>query len=343
MFPQTDVTSLMMKGETGDSGDEEELLQEVLKRAEKAGQEVSKRQLKRWRDEGLIPSPRKTGLGQGVGTDAFYPSGTGELVAAIARELEQERNLRNAAFKLWFRGYPLTSYVREWFLSQLRSHDRRARAAHRAYESGLTEKAVTEWVDRDRLPYLGQVRRKVGRAEFFHPVRYGLLASVGETSAEELRADLGLTDDSLPFDWYEERSEALRTGVSEVLHRKGWEKTAQLLRTEEEVEREELVDGLADYAEYGRPGAAYETARQRPPEEWEELRDQAVEFVEQWLPDADDPGGYAFLVFKWLVIFPDHRKNPVEYLREELQLDRPVPTDTVEEFVLIALGEGDLE
>lgn len=336
---KTDVKCLVVKGKTVDQGGERETLEEVLARAERAGYEVSERQLKRWRDEGLVPSPQKVGLGRGKGTVAYYPPGTGDLVTAIARELQETRDLPTVAFKLWFEGYPLTSYVRDELLSVFKGHDRRFSAAYRAYEKGLTEKAITEWVDRHRLPRLGSVRGEVGRAEFFHPVLYATRATAGKLSEEELRAELGVSGRSLSFDWYSERSDALRSGFRGLFREAGFEGAAEMTADKEEVPDEELVDWLTHYAEIGRPAAAYEIAREQDPEEWEALRDRAVSLVDRWLPDVEEPEGFACLAFLWLVMLPADRKGPVDRLEEELESDEPLPTDSVEELFRIALGE----
>lgn len=322
-----------MTGKTEDFDRNEETLEEVLDRANTADleREVTERRLKRWRDEGLVPSPRKEGLGRGRGTTAYYPSGTGDLVRAIAKELESgPRSLSRVALALWFRGYPLTSYVREWLLDGLRGVDRHFRAAYRAYNGEITDRPVTQWVDRDRIPHFGRVRGKVGRAEFFHPALYVLEAVAGEVDEDELRDRLSR---------YQERSDATEAAFIETVREAGFEGVDQL---EIEGPEEELAQRLGELSDRATPGSEYERACEKGEEEWEALRDEAVAFVDRWLPDTDEREGYSFLVFRWLLLYPEDWENPVELLREDLETDRSLPTDSVEEFFRIALGGSEL-
>lgn len=322
-----------MKGKTAGSDREEETLEEVLDRANTADleREVTERRLKRWRDEGLVSSPRKVGLGRGKGTAVYYPSGTGDLVRAIAKELESgPRNLPRVALALWFRGYPLTSYVREWLLKRLRDKDKHLRAAYRAYNAEITDRPVTQWVDRDRVPYFGRVRGKVGRADFFHPALYVLEALAGEVDEDDLRKRLSR---------YQGRSDATETAFIEALREAGFEGADQLESEEPEEELAQLLGALSDRAA---PKDEHKRAREKDEEEWEALRDEAVDFVDRWLPDPEEREGFALLVFYWLLSYPEDWESPVEHLRKLLESDQPLPTDSVEELFRIVLGGSDL-
>lgn len=90
-----------------------ETLEDVLNEADSAGFPVSRSQLHRWRQAGIVPRPVRQGLGRGEGTESWYPTWTRDLVILIAHALEEKRDLTLAGWKAWMAGYPVPAFVRE--------------------------------------------------------------------------------------------------------------------------------------------------------------------------------------------------------------------------------------
>lgn len=85
---------------------------EIITYARSEGVRVTRDQLKRWRRAGLFPSVERRGLGRGRGTASLYPPGAERWAVDLARALEGKRNLAEAAWSLWLKGYPLADHAR---------------------------------------------------------------------------------------------------------------------------------------------------------------------------------------------------------------------------------------
>jgi hypothetical protein len=73
------------------------------------GVRVTPRQLKRWRANGLLPTPTQVSAGRGKGRRSVsYPAGTAQLVAALTDMLSHGWSLRHVAFGLFARGHDVT-------------------------------------------------------------------------------------------------------------------------------------------------------------------------------------------------------------------------------------------
>jgi len=74
----------------------------VLNDVEALGQTVTPRQLKRWRQALLVPSPERPGAGRGHGRPSLrYPDGTTQVVAQVAGVLQAGYSLHDAALALF--------------------------------------------------------------------------------------------------------------------------------------------------------------------------------------------------------------------------------------------------
>jgi hypothetical protein len=111
---------------------------------------VSAHQLLRWHDRGLLPQPRREGLGRGKGTASYYPRSAVLQARTLARLLARRRNLDEAGWGLWALGFPVTAWARALLLDQL---ERQAREYARADRSLRRRKGVlAEAASRPRAP-----------------------------------------------------------------------------------------------------------------------------------------------------------------------------------------------
>src|SRR5947208_727206 len=93
----------------GDMDQNEWTEQQLIAFAHEHGYRVTSRQLKRYRQEGVLPSPQIIHLGFGPGTASVYPKDAGQLLLAICRLLSHTRgrNFSAVRFGLWLEGHPV--------------------------------------------------------------------------------------------------------------------------------------------------------------------------------------------------------------------------------------------
>jgi hypothetical protein len=77
----------------------------ILERASLQGVKFSRRQLAEWHRSGLLPTPRKPGLGRGKGSRAVYPAGTLAQAVACCRLMEKMTRIDDVGWTLWTLGY----------------------------------------------------------------------------------------------------------------------------------------------------------------------------------------------------------------------------------------------
>ena len=70
-----------------------------------AGALISPDQLRRWRDQGLMPPVRQVGMGRAAGSAIHYPLGTAQLALEIQRLLAIKKKLSFVGWQLWLRGH----------------------------------------------------------------------------------------------------------------------------------------------------------------------------------------------------------------------------------------------
>lgn len=69
------------------------------------GVAISSDQLRRWRDQGLMPNVRQVGLGKAAGSVIEYPKGTAQLAVEIHRLLAIKKKMSFVGWHLWMQGY----------------------------------------------------------------------------------------------------------------------------------------------------------------------------------------------------------------------------------------------
>ena len=104
---------------------------QLLVRLREAGFPVSRAMLLRWQAVGVLPRPRRKGLGRGKGIAVLYPEWTIGLAAVIANALKLHRNLDWAAWTAWILGFPLTLYVKDLLLEEFSDTIRSLQREHR--------------------------------------------------------------------------------------------------------------------------------------------------------------------------------------------------------------------
>lgn len=97
---------------------------ELLAFLRREGFRVSPHQLLRWHDWGLLPQPRREGLGRGKGTASYYPKGAALQARALVRLLEEDRSLVEAGWGLWVLGFPVTEWARDLLVAELTDRER---------------------------------------------------------------------------------------------------------------------------------------------------------------------------------------------------------------------------
>jgi hypothetical protein len=121
---------------------------ELIARLRADGVRVTPSQLHRWTDAGVLPAPKRRGLGRGKGTVSVYPWLSVIQARALHDALKQRRNLDDAAWNLWMFGFPLTDYVRELLLEEWTLLLRASRRASKALADPRIAKRTTEALKR---------------------------------------------------------------------------------------------------------------------------------------------------------------------------------------------------
>ncbi len=93
----------------------------LLREVEALGQTVTRRQLKRWRQERLVPPPEQPGAGRGKGRPSLhYPQGTAQVVAKVAQVVGDGYSFHEAALALFLADLPVPEgLVRQALLDAL--------------------------------------------------------------------------------------------------------------------------------------------------------------------------------------------------------------------------------
>ncbi len=132
--------------------------------ARSAGVHISPHSLLRWVDAGLLPTPRRRAvLGRGKGTRyPLYPPTTALQAVCIAASLRVVRNLDEAGWNAWVvvPGFPLTKYVRDLMLEELRSEQRVLRCFVKKDRRGRRPN-VERMARRSSSPELSYILREI--------------------------------------------------------------------------------------------------------------------------------------------------------------------------------------
>lgn len=152
----------------------QESAEEIRQAVEFAGLSASQDQLHRWQQAGVIPSPTKRGLGRGSGSTVTYPSGTAAQTIALCQELKQDRSLKRAGWRVWWRGFPVSEdVVRLGFELQLKFAEAIRENAERFDDGNEIDEerdliGLLHKFGRVRLSdkFLASARRRTGKFDF---------------------------------------------------------------------------------------------------------------------------------------------------------------------------------
>ena len=139
---------------------EREKLIAALKRE---GLDVTRHKLLRWVDAGLLPRPRREGLGRGKGSRSYYPQIAYLQARTLQRLLTDKRSLDEAGWGLWALGFPLTDWVRALLVDEQGEEYRLLKREFQAARRGRSE--VVEAATQSTPAKAFRPWRKVIRAE----------------------------------------------------------------------------------------------------------------------------------------------------------------------------------
>src|SRR5438132_8314502 len=151
-----------------------EPVEELLAAADAAGFRVSRPQLRRWQQAGMLPPPTQRGLGRARGTAVRYPVGATAQLVRLCELLNQHRSLRQVRWRLWWEGFPIANpAIRPLLEAQLQDLEVRREGLLALLEGPDSPQAEKAWdmIDRwatGRLPdrSLRRVRKRTGRERF---------------------------------------------------------------------------------------------------------------------------------------------------------------------------------
>ncbi len=195
-----------------------EPVEDLLRQARESGFSVTRDQLHRWQQVGLLPAPRQRGLGPLRGTDVLYPPGSARQLVAICRHRgEKRRSLKHIAWALWWDGFPLTGQAKVWIGDLF--HEEVAyleKLAAREFKGGLDLLDVLDEAPRARLshPVAGRARRRTGRVSFSTFLKLTLETITGTYPEFDDEADAKIVAKGLGFANPKDAEPALRSNVS---------------------------------------------------------------------------------------------------------------------------------
>lgn len=277
-LPQSAVDCSMRKGKVG------ETKSEVL---DKSG--ASDRQLKRWRKEGLIPTPAMPSRGHARGREAIYPPGTGDLAGEILGWLEKVDTLLDVGYCLWCAGHDeLTQYVRQSLLAGIREGGQKLHSGLAAFQEDDPDNPVARAATMRSPAGLGWLRGRIGRQRFTTPAFFGLSSLAGQLNQHDF-------DDEVPAALVE----SLQLLFSQIL-------PPELDITVSPEETEALFLRLSKVLSVP---AGIQWLEEASDDELCAVRDEAVAAFHDWAPDlADDwppPIGVFVAAYVGRGLFPD--------------------------------------
>jgi hypothetical protein len=94
---------------------------ELLRFAADGGFPVTPGQLHLWRDQGLMPAPRRVRpTGRRGGSESRYPASAGPQLLAVAEAIDEDRSLDAARWRLWWRGFDIPqTYIAAQLLAEV--------------------------------------------------------------------------------------------------------------------------------------------------------------------------------------------------------------------------------
>jgi hypothetical protein len=134
---------------------------ELFAKLKKHRTAVTLTQLRRWVDTGLVPAPRRVGLGRGLGTVSLYPPITLFQVTALRAVLKKSRSLPDAGWTLWVFGFDVTPFVRALLAHEWREQLVQAKHVARELKSSRRRDALIREAKAGRLGAASSMLRMV--------------------------------------------------------------------------------------------------------------------------------------------------------------------------------------
>lgn len=148
---------------------------DLLKFAADRGYSITPGRLHLWRDQGLMPAPRRVRpAGQRGGSESRYPASAGPQLVAIAESLAETRSLDTARWLLWWRGFDIPhDYIAAQLsaeidsLKTLRDH---VRSTRNPDDDQQTDSAAAKFDKQTRartdVREVSRLRKRAGRTQF---------------------------------------------------------------------------------------------------------------------------------------------------------------------------------
>jgi len=182
---------------------QEESVEELIRRAGDAGDEVSKEQLRRWHRADLLPRPRQESRGR-AGSEVFYPAGTGnQLFALLTLKRRYPKSLAKVGWGLWWLGFPVPDHLAREFIVAVIERNRKFIGELVTPAGDLTEKAelVLDRAGEVTIDSgaMRRARRRVGTEEFDGFMQSLLLVGSGHSQMVKLE-DLEVLEHGMAMD-----------------------------------------------------------------------------------------------------------------------------------------------
>jgi hypothetical protein len=183
----------------------DETAESIIEAASAAGHDLSREQLIRLHQHGLVPRPHQVsrGAGGGRGKATVYPSGTTDLVLRICELRRSEHRLDELGWLAWWTGLPIPDRLARRYLAAQAADFLQTKGELFTDDGELADKALDALdaspdAQLDQLP-MRWARRRVGTGEFDWFLDRLLMVVAGRTD-ELTSEDLGLLERGIGLD-----------------------------------------------------------------------------------------------------------------------------------------------
>lgn len=159
----------------------------IIAQAKVRGLTLTRRSLAEWHRAGLLPRPKKQGLGQGKGSASLYPIRTAEQAIACQIELTQIRNFEVAGWQLWLRGFCVADEYWQKPIEQARRNIRKGTELIEEAETGdpvasdKLDQEIKNFTSMANLPNpYGAIRRRLRGDRFLELFQSVLPTIIGD-------------------------------------------------------------------------------------------------------------------------------------------------------------------
>lgn len=159
----------------------------LIDEAKAHGLQLSRRQLAEWHRAGLLPRPKKQGLGQGQGSASLYPAGTAKQALACIEEFKRDRNAEIVGWRLWLRRFAVAD---EYWQRPIERAQNNVRLVAEQIKkivdddilaSEALDKRIGEFTSKRELPKpFGAIRRRLKSDRFLELFQVVLPAIAGD-------------------------------------------------------------------------------------------------------------------------------------------------------------------